>query len=375
MDYEKRKIKEYLGEDLYDTLKEYECIIAGDFIRNLFTKSEVNDVDIYFRSKEQLKRLLLNEFSGRFIVSVTKKAIMFKIDERLLQLIYIDYYDTPWQVFDTFDFTVCMGAFDFKTEEFALHKDFLKHNSQRQLMFNTKTLFPIISALRVNKYIDKGYTISKQEFIKVMFTVNLLKVNSLEELEEQLGGMHGESVDNIFSEDLKNNFDMNKALLELSEKEFVYKDRTPADYDNFELFIEELLEDKIKYCVYENQKYVRIGNELKFISEIKDNYVLCDIKEILNFPMIKYKCVEKIDDRYFSYYDKNYEYKLKEVMTPKNSCGLYVVDKEKIGKSCYYNNQNRAILKCLIESIDDLCDVTNTERVNKLIVLEEVNEN
>lgn len=375
MDYEKRKIKEYLGEELYDILKKYECIIAGGFIRNIFTKSEVNDVDIYFRSKEQLKNLLLNEFSGNFIVSITKKAIMFRIDNKLLQLIYIDYYDYASKLFDSFDFTICMGAFDFKSEEFKLHQDFLKHNSQRQLMFNTKTLFPIISALRVNKYIDKGYTISKHEFIKVMFTINLLRVKSLEELEEQLGGMYGESVDNIFSEDLKNNFDMNKALLELSEKEFVYSNRTPADYDDFELLIEELLEDKIKYCIYENQKYVKIRNKLKSVSKIKDKYVQCDIKEILKFPMIKYKCVEKIDDRYFSYYDKSYEYKLKEVMTPKNSCGLYVVDKEDIKQSCYYNNQNRVILKCLIESIDDLCDVTNTERVNKLIVLEEVNEN
>lgn len=375
MDYEKRKIKEYLGEELYDILKKYECIIAGGFIRNIFTKSEVNDVDIYFRSKEQLKNLLLNEFSGNFIVSITKKAIMFRIDNKLLQLIYIDYYDYASKLFDSFDFTICMGAFDFKSEEFKLHQDFLKHNSQRQLMFNTKTLFPIISALRVNKYIDKGYTISKHEFIKVMFSVNLLKVHSLEELEEQLGGMYGESVDNIFSEDLKNNFDMNKALLELSEKEFVYSDRTPADYDDFELFVEELLEDKIKYCVYKEQKYVAIGNELKYISDIKDNYVQCDIKDIFKFPIIRYKCVEKRDDRYFSYYDKDYEYRLKEVMTPKNSCGLYVVDKEDIKQSCYYNNQNRVILKCLIESIDDLCDVTNTERVNKLIVLEEVNEN
>ena len=240
MDYEKRKIKEYLGEELYDILKKYECIIAGGFIRNIFTKSEVNDVDIYFRSKEQLKNLLLNEFSGNFIVSITKKAIMFRIDNKLLQLIYIDYYDYASKLFDSFDFTICMGAFDFKSEEFKLHQDFLKHNSQRQLMFNTKTLFPIISALRVNKYIDKGYTISKHEFIKVMFTINLLRVKSLEELEEQLGGMYGESVDNIFSEDLKNNFDMNKALLELSEKEFVYSNRTPADYDDFELLIEEL---------------------------------------------------------------------------------------------------------------------------------------
>jgi hypothetical protein len=38
----------------------------------------------------------------------------------------------------------------------VLHEDFLKHNSQRILKFNPTTDFPIISALRVQKYEDKG---------------------------------------------------------------------------------------------------------------------------------------------------------------------------------------------------------------------------
>lgn len=32
-DFEKKKLKEYLGEDLYDMLKRYKCIVAGGLLQ------------------------------------------------------------------------------------------------------------------------------------------------------------------------------------------------------------------------------------------------------------------------------------------------------------------------------------------------------
>lgn len=153
--FEQKKLKEYLKEDLYKYLKKYNCIIAGGFITSLFTKKDVNDVDIYFRSREELSKFLRNEMRNQWVISATDKAILLKKNGIEIQLIYFKYYKNAKEIFKTFDFTVCMGAYDFKKEEFVLHEDFLKHNSQRMLVFNTKTSFPIISALRIDKYKNK----------------------------------------------------------------------------------------------------------------------------------------------------------------------------------------------------------------------------
>lgn len=371
MDFELKKLKSYLGEELYSILKKYNCFIAGGFIRNLFTNSEINDVDIYFRSQKDLEGILFNEFENNYIVSATKKALTFQKDDKLLQFIHIDFYDDVMKIFDSFDFTCCMGAFDFKTEEFILHKDFLKHNSQRILKFNTKTLFPIISALRINKYLDRGYKISRKEFIKIMLTINNLKISSLEELTCQLGGMYGENLDDIFSDSLKENFDLLKAIEELESKESIYKDNK-VEYDNWKQFILDALNYNFKYCCYNDKNYISINNDLVEISKIKPNYIKCDIEDLIQFPLIKYKVVKKKDDRYFSYYDTNYEYAIGNKQTPSNNHGLHVLNKEELQHSYYFGNENKAILKCMIENIDDLYDVRNQEMVKRLFVLEDV---
>lgn len=373
MEYENKKLKEYLGEELYNILKKYECYIAGGFIRNLFTNTEINDVDIYFRNKKLLENLLFNEFEGWYILSATKKAITFKRNDRLLQLIHIDYYNDVNKIFDSFDFTCCMGAYDFKTEEFVLHKDFLKHNSQRILKFNSKTLFPIVSALRINKYIEKGYKISRKEFVKVMLAINNLSINNLEELTEQLGGMYGENLDDIFSNELRMNFNLSKAIEELDSKEFIYTD-TKVKYDDWELFVLETINENIKYCNYQGKNYVSLSNRLLEIEEVKSNYIESNINDLLKFPLIKYKIVKKKADRYFSYHDSCYEYKLKHEQTPSNNHGLHILDKTEIKNHTFYSNDNKAILKCLIESIDDLYDVSNQDKVKKLFVLADVTD-
>ncbi len=375
MTYELKKLKNFLGEELYNILKKYECFIAGGFIRNIFTNSEVNDIDIYFRNKSSIEQLLMDEFRSNYLFCVTKKAITIEYEKKTLQLIFIDYYQDADSIFGSFDFTCCMGAFDFKEERFIFYKDFMKHNAQRVLKFNSKTLFPIISALRINKYLEKGYQISRKSVIEIMLSINALKIDSLEELTSQLGGMYGENVDDIFSESLKENFDINKALKELQEKEFIYKEIENVDFGNsgsYELFIKETLNDEIKYFEYQNKSYIKCGSEIVEIKEIKDNYIKCDMNEILTFPMIKYKIVKKQDNRYFSYYDNSFEYFLNKEAIPKNiHSGLYISDKEKLVSNTYYQNEDKAILKCLIESADDFYNITNQGQVKRLIVIGE----
>ena len=93
--------------------------------------------------------------------------------------IYYDYYETAEDIFKHFDYTINMAAYNLNTGEFSCHECFMLHNSQRVLQFNTGTRFPIISALRVQKYKERGYNISRKEFMKLLLSINKLNNGSV----------------------------------------------------------------------------------------------------------------------------------------------------------------------------------------------------
>jgi len=215
-EYEKKKFSNYLG-GLYDYLKSYNAIVAGGSITSIFSNREINDVDVYFRSKDDLYGFLYEVGKDKFILAKTEKALLFVYDGLKVQTIFFKYFETIEQLFNTFDFTVCMGAYDFTTEEFVLHKDFLKHNSQRVLKFNPETAYPIISEMRVQKYADKGYYISRTERVKILLTICDLEIDSYDTLKEQCGGMYGESFDELIQPDCKEDFSIKKAVSKIEE--------------------------------------------------------------------------------------------------------------------------------------------------------------
>lgn len=239
-DYLKDKIKMALG-DLYAALKEEKAFLAGGAITSLFSKREINDWDIYFRSKYSCARLVLDAAVYHVNLDITSLRLVAKTQKSVLcansngdniQLITCKYYQDVTDIFKSFDFTVCMGAYDFEKECFFLEENFLLHNSQRYLKFNPDTLYPIISALRVKKYCDKGYYISKMEMMRILAKITTLKIASWEEAEDQLGGMYGETIQGIV--DNEEEFSIDK-LLEALGKETALPDISKTyDYTNFE---------------------------------------------------------------------------------------------------------------------------------------------
>lgn len=219
-EFEKKKLMNLIDEDLYKILKNEKCIIAGGAITSLFTRNEINDLDVYFRNEESLIRALKYMLGNASPVAHTDKATLFSRHQTIVpvQFIHFKFFESAQEIFDTFDFTVCMGAYDLSKEEFVFDNRFFQHNAQRMLQFNHNTAYPIVSALRLQKYEDKGYTISKSEFLKIMLTINNLKVTSYKQIKEQLGGMYGVSYDKLY-EDIKDDeqFDMLKVIERLGK--------------------------------------------------------------------------------------------------------------------------------------------------------------
>ncbi|WP_051264165.1 hypothetical protein [Rhizobium leucaenae] len=168
---------------------------AGGAVTSVFTGKDINDVDVYFKSREAFEYAVAQAYENSWwCVSTTKRAVTFVDGDNIIQFMHFDFFPTAQAIFDAFDFTVVMGAYDFDTSEFAFHDDFLKHNSQRFLRFHPGTRYPLASATRVLKYQDRGYTIGKGDILKIALASRKVKIDTWEELKDQIGGAYGEKV-------------------------------------------------------------------------------------------------------------------------------------------------------------------------------------
>lgn len=174
------------------------CFVAGGAITSLYTNAPINDLDIYAKTPEDLENAIHWAFDcGLWCADASSRAMTFKgkgEDAPDIQIMHFDTFKTARKIFGAFDFTVCMGAFDLDTKKFVLDPRFLEHCSQRFLSFNRATRFPYASAWRVRKYEDRGYTIGKIEFQKILMACAERPIMSWDDLREQLGGVYGEAI-------------------------------------------------------------------------------------------------------------------------------------------------------------------------------------
>lgn len=169
--------------------------IAGGALTSVFTNAPINDVDVYFKSKQAFIEGCLTAYDeGMYCLCVSNRAVTFSDGGSIVQLMYFDFFPTADDIWKSFDFTICMGAYDFDTKQFVFHEDFLKHNAQRFLKFNPGTRYPIASCLRALKYKDRGYTIGKGEFLKIVLASRTPEINSWADLKDQIGGQYGDDV-------------------------------------------------------------------------------------------------------------------------------------------------------------------------------------
>ncbi|MGN7962613.1 hypothetical protein [Brucella sp. 22210] len=192
------------------------AFVAGGAVTSVFTGAKINDVDLYFKSRRAFERAVYDAYEeGLWCVAASKRAVTFADQSNnIAQLMYFDFFPAAEDIFKAFDFTVCMGAVDLDTGEkiewrggsrvtlgekhpdsgFVFHPDFLKHNSQRFLKFNSGTRYPLASSTRVLKYQQRGYTIGKGDMMKIALAVRGVKIDTWDDLKDQIGGAYGDKV-------------------------------------------------------------------------------------------------------------------------------------------------------------------------------------
>ncbi|OBG93882.1 hypothetical protein A9X05_09090 [Mycobacterium sp. E3298] len=366
--FEKNKLYNHLGKSLVTELKSYNCFIAGGTITSLMCNREINDIDVYFRKEEDLIDFIEENYSsssGWFVASTSKATLIRWKNSKDVQLIHFKYFNSADEIFETFDYTVCMGAFDFKDELFYFHNEFFKHNSQKILIYNENTAYPLVSMLRVQKYRDKGYYISKAELVKVMLSCIGLNITSYAELKEHIGGMYGENYDKMFKD--TDEFSISQAIKnisKLSTSEDYFKAPEPQTIENVDELIDNIRKQPVKYFIFNNNTYRLFGHGgMKKVSKEPSNGIKVDHREVL-FNKRLYKFVEKRGEQYFSFYDSAFEYKIGERAVPKGSSYsygtpvLYFNELKNINESPYSTRDNRALLEVRFE-VDDFADVSD----------------
>lgn len=250
-------------------LQSCRAIVAGGTLTSLFSNQESNDIDLYFRTQEDMQKFILfchdvDGYGGDHVKIVeqeaptmkslgfdpsddafpdseydrnspcinigrTAKSVMYTGKrDHTLQVIVLDTFETPADIFKRFDWTINMAAYDFAKDEFEFQQDFLKDLSQRRLCINVGTLYPIISLLRVAKYQVRGFKISKKDMLKLAVAITKLDISSWEEAKDQLSGMYGASVDTVFETSQEFSTENLFGLMEKVEKEYERKEKVKA---------------------------------------------------------------------------------------------------------------------------------------------------
>jgi hypothetical protein len=339
--FEKNKLYAKLGSKLVETMKTYKCFIAGGTITSLFCNRDINDIDVYFRDEKSCIQFVEDNWGTQNRVNIlTKKSVLMIIDDNDVQLIHFKFFQSPDEIFDTFDFTVCMGAFDFSTEQFFLHPDFMKHNSQRIIKFNKNTAFPIVTLLRVQKYKDKQYTISKPEFLRIALKCMDLNITTIDQLKDHLGGMYGINYDKIVNLEEGEEFSLDLVLDKLGDialDEEYFKKPVELCFEELEDVIAAITKKPVKVITINNKLYRITSKETLSLLNVKPPYSEEISSEEYILSQKFYKFVMKKDGRLLSHYDKSFEYFIGKEATPKNEY-LYFNEKYEIDRSSYANN-------------------------------------
>ena len=215
----------------------YDAFLAGGAVLSTSMKQDIADFDIYPKNRQAVEDLIFGLLEDNaFCVGISDRAVSIKHNdhtnnkgERLVtQIITYKDFPTAESIFEDFDFTCCMAAFDLSDDSFYTGKTFWEDVASRTLKFHPGTRFPLASLLRVHKYREKGFFMPKGETIKLAMSIARAGVpRSWDELADAIGGHYGRGVKMICRD---KSFDFDTAMEALSHANITQID--DADFSN-----------------------------------------------------------------------------------------------------------------------------------------------
>jgi hypothetical protein len=135
-------------------------VIAGGAVRDSLFGNEYSDIDIFGLTKEDLDlfvKLNLSKGHGYKLVYFNDNLRTYRKGKIKVQIIYRE-YEKLTDIIDSFDFTVCQFMYD--GEKVICNPSGLLDVYHKRIVINhLEPLFVFDSLRRVQKYVQKGYTI------------------------------------------------------------------------------------------------------------------------------------------------------------------------------------------------------------------------
>lgn len=260
------KMRDWLSsiddENIKKTIKE-NVIITGGAIVSLLTGEEVNDYDVYFKTKEACFEVAqyyvskwnemhtdkpvsikLWEKTGKVKCYVASKGIADENEEVISPIVYnfeneeaelknqkdaskekyrpkfitsnaitlsdkiqlvTRFYGEVEEIHKNYDFAHCTCAWSSWNNRLFLPERALECIINKEL-FYIGSKYPLCSIIRTRKYLDRGYHINAGQYVKMCMQLNELDLNNVEVLEDQLTGVDTAWFDRLIVE-IKNHMD------------------------------------------------------------------------------------------------------------------------------------------------------------------------
>lgn len=159
--------------ELYN--EKIECWIAGGCLRAYCGRETINDIDLFFPNKQEYDKAVLfilkqggeKIFENDNVIKITYKNNIFDFVKK--------YFDSPIETINNFDFTVVCAYIH--RGSFRHHETFYIDLAKKQLMINSLP-FPNSTLWRMQKYIQKGYVICKEELLKIIKEIKTIELDT-----------------------------------------------------------------------------------------------------------------------------------------------------------------------------------------------------
>lgn len=163
-----------LPRDLLKLMRKEPIFLGGGFIRETISGNKPNDIDLFGKDSNELKRISLDfSLSRQAKLHTTDNAVTVLSPPRMpIQFITKWCFSEAEAVCESFDFTVCQAVIWFEKEKWhsLASNDFYIDLAARRLVYT----FPHReeaaggSMLRVRKFLQRGYSIQAQSLAGVI---------------------------------------------------------------------------------------------------------------------------------------------------------------------------------------------------------------
>jgi hypothetical protein len=237
-------------------------------------------------------------------------------------------------------------------------------------------MYPIGALLRIDKYKNKGFDISKREMIKLALHCTTHHVTSIDQLEEEVGTMYGVDLSTHMPK-TKETFSISNVIHELEnipeDQVFDMPPKYQGCFDDSEEGWREVFPNGFRWVRVKDKYYAMdILNEFCGQSKTKDELEEHDNIEEMQYPMKVYKWVVEEEHKnkpptYRSVFRSSFKYVIGEKFKENTGHGVYTGLKSKMEDSYIGNGYDRVMIEVLVKKEDDIIKF-DIERKGEILI-------